>query len=315
MPDNDRELGMHRRITRRDFLNGVAISSGALAASKLSAASGGTDPEQAADYYPPVLPGMRGDHDEIYKVPHSLRDHDFWQNTGTSIDTGESYDLVVVGGVISGLAAAHFYRQAAGHSSRILILENHDDFGGHAKRNEFHQTGRMLLGYGGTFSIESPQPYSTVAKSLIDELGIDVSSTERVFDRKLYPTLGLSPSVFFCKETFGRDVLVVEPRPDWYADPAPKRTADERWKIFFAAAPIAEAAKRDLRRLYEEKKDYYPGLSSEDKKARLARISYAKFLTEIAGAHPDVVKYFQARPYSLFGLGIDAVAAQDAWGL
>src|ERR1700761_5963419 len=316
MPDNDRELGMHRRITRRDFLNGIAVSTSALAATaRLSAAADLPDPEQAPDYYPPILTGMRGDHDEIYKVPHSIRDHNFWQTAAAPSPTGEEYDLVIVGGGISGLAAAHFYRKATGGSTRILILENHDDFGGHAQRNEFHQTSRMLLGYGGTFSIESPSPYSSVAKGLIEELGIDVSSNARVFDRKLYPSLGLSPAVFFDKETFGRDVLVVEPRPDWYSDPAPKRTADERWNIFFGAAPIADAAKHDLRRLYEEKKDYLPGLSSDEKKARLARISYAKFLTDIAGAHPDVVKYFQTRPYSLFGLGIDAVSAQDAWGL
>ena len=308
---------MHRRITRRDFLNGIAISGSALAAaSKLGAISAGlTDPEQAADYYPPVLTGMRGDHDEIYKVSHSLRDRNFWQTAGTPMDTGEEYDLVIVGGGISGLAAAHFYRKAMGNSSRILVLDNHDDFGGHAKRNEFHQTGRMLLGYSGTFAIESPSPYSAVAKGLIEELGVDVSSTTRVFDRKLYPALGLSPSVFFDKETFGSDVLVAEPVPDWYADPAPKQTAGQRWKIFFDAAPIAEAAKRDLRRLYEENRDYLPGLSSDEKKARMARISYAKFLTDVANAHPDVVKYFQARPYGWFGLGIDAVSAQDAWGL
>ncbi|MBV9780320.1 MAG: NAD(P)-binding protein [Acidobacteriaceae bacterium] len=307
---------MRRRITRRDFLNGVAISIGAMSSGvALSAFDQNARPESAPDYYPPVLTGMRGDHDEIYKVPHSLRDHEFWQKAGTPSDTGEEYDLVIVGGGISGLASAYFYRKAAGANTSILIVENHDDFGGHAKRNEFHQTGRTLLGYGGTFSIESPSPYSSVAKGVIKDLGIDVSSTERVFDHKLYPSLGLSPAVFFDKETFGRDVLVGEPLPDWYADPAPKHRADERWKIFSEAAPIAEAAKRDLRRLYEEQKDYLPGLSSDEKKARMARMSYAKFLTEAAGAHSDVVRYFQARPYGWFGLGIDAVSAQDAWGL
>jgi spermidine dehydrogenase len=311
---SDRELGMHRRITRRDFLNGIAVSTAALGTFRLSAADA-ADPEQSPDYYPPVLTGMRGDHDEIYKVPHSLRDHNFWESAGRAIDTGEEYDLVIVGGGISGLAAAHFFRKAAGDRARILIIENHDDFGGHAKRNEFHQTGRMRLGYGGTFSIESPSPYSAVAKGLVEELGIDVSSYSRAFDRKLYPSLGLSPSVFFDKETFGSDVLVSEPVPDWYADPAPKHTADERWNIFFGAAPITQAAKHDLRRLYEDKTDYLPGLTSDEKKARMARMSYAKFLTECAHAHPDVVKYFQARPYGWFGLGIDAVSAQDAWGL
>jgi len=313
---SDRELGMHRRIRRRDFLNGIAVSAGSLLSARaLRAASDDVpDPEKAPDYYPPELVGLRGDHDGIYHIPHALRDGEF--QIGTAVDTGEEYDLVVVGGGISGLAAAHFFRAAAGPRSRILILDNHDDFGGHAKRNEFHQSGgRMLLGYGGTFSIESPAPYSAVAKGLIAELGIDVASFAQVMDRKLYASYGLNPAVFFDKETFGSDVLTPEPLGDWYTDAAPKGTLDEQWAVFTANAPLADAAKADLRRLYEDKKDYFPGLSSDEKKARLARMSYAKFLTDIASVHPDVVKYLQARAYPLFGLGIDAVPAQDAWGL
>lgn len=315
MAFNDRELGMRRRITRRDFLNGVAIATGSLISPAALGRAFADSPEAMPDYYPPVLTGMRGDHDDIYKTPHAVRDHTFWQNAGTPSDTGEIYDLVIVGGGISGLAAAYFYRQATGANTRILIIENHDDFGGHAKRNEFHQAGPMRLGYGGTFSIESPSPYSAVAKKVIQDLGIDVASYRRVYDRTLYPSLGLSPGVFFDKETFGRDVLVTEPIPDSYHEPSPKQTADERWKGFLKDAPLAPEAKRDLRRLYEDHKDYFPGLSSAEKKAKLARMSYAKYLTDIVGCHRDVVKYFQARPYAWFGLGIDAVAAQDAWGL
>jgi spermidine dehydrogenase len=317
MASNDRDLGMNRRIGRRDFLNGVAIATGTLgSAAALRRASADTlEPEAMPDYYPPTLTGMRGDHDDIYKTPHALRDHKFWQSAGDPKDTGETYDLVIVGGGISGLAAAHFYRKATGPNTRILILENHDDFGGHAKRNEFHQTGRMLLGYGGTYSIESPSPYSEVARALIDELGISVPSFRRAIDRKLYPSLGLSPGVFFDQETFGRDVLVTEPVPDSDQEPSGKHGLEERWKAFTASAPLAEQAKKDLRRLYDEPRDYMPGLSSDEKKARLARMSYAKYLTDVANCHEDVGKYLNARPYSWFGLGIDAVAAQDAWGL
>jgi spermidine dehydrogenase len=85
-------------------------------------------------------------------------------------------------------------------------------------------------------------------------------------------------------------------------------------KQFLADAPIAERAKRDLQSLYEDPKDYYPGLSSDEKKAKLARISYATYLTEVAGVHEDIVKVYQSLPHGLFGLGIDAVPAQDAWG-
>src|SRR5438270_8672907 len=122
MAANDRALGMHRRITRRDFLNGAAASSAALLALRSAAAV------QSEEYYPPILTGMRGDHDGLYKVPHSIRDHTFWDTAAAPVSAGEEYDLVIVGGGISGLAAAYFYRKATGPNTRILILENHDDF-------------------------------------------------------------------------------------------------------------------------------------------------------------------------------------------
>ena len=95
---------------------------------------------------------------------HRVRDGAFWSTAPKAADTGEAYDLVIVGGGISGLAAAHFFRKAAGDKARVLILENHDVFGGHAKRNEFNGGSRTRLGFGGTYSIESPAPYSAVAK-------------------------------------------------------------------------------------------------------------------------------------------------------
>ncbi len=305
---------MNRRISRRDFLNGVAVTGSALVAGgHLSAAE--FEPEKAPGYYPPSRTGMRGDHDEIYKTPHAVRDGNFWQNAGAASDTQEQYDLVIVGGGISGLAAAHFYRQSSGPKTRILIIDNHDDFGGHAKRNEFHQTNRMLLGYGGTFAIESPSPYSPVAKGLIRELGIDVASYARDYNETFYSSRGMHSAIFFDKETFGADKLVASPLIDEDEEQPANARGPKLWQAFFTEAPIDPKAKQDLRRLWEEKKDYLPGLSSDEKKARMARMSYAKFLVDCAGAHPDVVKVLQARPYSLFGVGIDAVSAQDAWGL
>src|SRR5690349_11268231 len=135
----DRELGMKCPITRRDFLNGIAIGAPALA---LGLQAFGADdpnfaPEKQENYYPPALTGMRGNHDGTYTYSHKLRDGNFWDSAGRPEETGETYDLVVVGGGISGLAAAYFFRKQMGPKTRILILDNHDDFGGHAKRNEF----------------------------------------------------------------------------------------------------------------------------------------------------------------------------------
>jgi spermidine dehydrogenase len=307
MNREDRELGMGRRIQRRDFLNGMAVSAGALLAGRQLAA--------ATDYYPPTLTGMRGSHDGAYEASHKLRDHKFWANAPQTRNTGEEYDLVIVGGGISGLSAAHFYRQTAGKNARILIVENHDDFGGHAKRNEFHQTGRMLLGYGGTYAIESPAPYSAVAKGMVAELGIDVSSWPKVVDKKLYPSLGMGPAVFFDKERFGADRLVRVPDFEGERETVRGKNAGLTWESFAAQSPLSDRAKKDLVRLYEDKKDYLPGFSSDQKKAKLARMSYARFLTDHVGVDAQVVSLLQARPQSWFGVGIDAVSAQDAWGL
>ena len=312
---NDRELGMKCNITRRDFLNGVAVTAGAAMMPWHVFAGGVEDLEKSPDYYPPALTGLRGSHAGSFDAAHSLRDGTFWDSAGTPQDTGENYDLIVVGGGISGLSAAHFYRKSAGPNARILILDNHDDFGGHAKRNEFRVGNAFRLGFGGTYSIESPAPYSKEARGLIEELGIDVSSYPKYYDAKLYRSLGLHSKIFFDKETFGVDRLVVGPsslrggEEDFVApDDA------EMWKQFLADAPLAAQAKSDLNRLRNDRQDYFPGLSSTEKKAKLARMSYAAFLRDVAKVHEDVIKLYQAVPQGLYGLGIDAVPAQDAWG-
>jgi spermidine dehydrogenase len=313
----DRELGMRRKITRRDFLNGVAVTAGAaMMPWHLVAGDAGSNPENSPNYYPPALTGLRGSHPGSFDAAHSLRDGTFWDSAGKPEDTGETYDLIVVGGGISGLAAAHFYRKAAGEKARILILDNHDDFGGHAKRNEFRIGDTFRLGFGGTFSIQSPAPYSAVAKGMIEELGIDVASYPKYANRNLYRSFGLRPKIFFDKETFGADKLVINPSPrgGGESDDAAKDEG-ELLKQFLADAPLAEQAKRDLDRLYHANKDYLPGLTSDEKKAKLARMSYAKFLKDVAGVHEDIVKLYQTLPQGLFGVGIDAISAQDAWGL
>ncbi len=314
---NDRELGMQCSITRRDFLNGVAVTAGAamLAPGALAAEAPG-DPERSPDYYPPALTGLRGSHVGAFETMHSLRDGTFWDTAGKPEDTGEDYDLIVVGGGISGLSAAYYFQRAAGGKAKILILENHDDFGGHAKRNEFTVGSRKMLGYGGTFSIESPAPYSAVAKSMITDLGIDVSSYSKYVHRDIYRSQGLTPQIFFDKETFGADKLVIDPNPLGGSETGDLSVNHaDPWKSFMADAPMPEKARQDIFSLFHDKKDYLPGLNDAEKKAKLARMSYARFLTEIVGVSPEVIKLFQAAPHAYFGLGIDAVPAQDGWGL
>ena len=301
MDKRDRELGMDRGITRRDFLNGVAIGVGGLLAADRSFA-GSTEkefaPEKAADYYPPALMGIRGNHDGTYTYAHRLRDGETWDTDGKAASTGESYDLVVVGGGISGLAAAYFYRKNVGEKTRILILDNHDDFGGHAKRNEFRAGNRLLLSYGGTQSIESPGRYSKQARGLLTELGIETERFYKAYDQKLYSKLGTA--VFYDRETFGEDRLV----PGLGTMP---------WKEFLAKSPLSDEVRRDIARAYTEKTDYLPDLSPEQKRAQLAKISYADFLTKIVKVHPEALKFFQSYTNDLFAVGIDAVPALSCY--
>jgi len=288
-------------ITRRDFLNGVAIGAGGLVASDPMFAallSEETAPEKAPGYYPPALTGMRGNHDGTFTYAHKLRDGKRWDATGGAAETGETYDLVVVGGSISGLAAAYFYRKSAGKNARILILDNHDDFGGHAKRNEFQAGGRILLSYGGTQSIESPGSYSAVAKGLLAELGIQTERFYKAYDRNLYSSLGTA--AFFDKETFRADRLVT----GMNAKP---------WPEFLAQAPLSDVVRRDIARVYTEKVDYLPGLSQQEKLAKLGKISYADYLVKHCKLTPEALPFFQTFTHDLFCVGIDAVSARACY--
>jgi spermidine dehydrogenase len=301
--NTDRDPGMNRDITRRDFLNGVSLGlGGALLAPNAPLLSAledlATKDPASGNYYPPALTGLRGSYDATYQYAHALRDDAFWDAAPKPSATIESYDLVVVGGGISGLAAAYFYRQKAGNKARILILDNHDDFGGHAKRNEFIAGNRMVLSYGGTQSIESPDDYSQVAKSVLTDLGIDTSVFFKAYDQKLYSKLGTA--VFFDRETFGQDRIVTG------LNTTP-------WPEFLAQTPLSDAARRDIARVYADKVDYLPNLTRDEKRAKLAKLSYADFLTKTCKVTPEALAFFQTWSHDLFGVGIDAAPALSCY--
>jgi spermidine dehydrogenase len=313
---SDKSLGMNRIIERRDFLHGAAIgvagaafagSWPAQALAELAPVAAQPAAQGAPGYYPPVRTGMRGSHPGSFEGAHALRDG---KTPASATSTGEVYDLVIVGGGISGLSSAWFWRQAR-PDAKILILDNHDDFGGHAKRNEFHVDGKTMIVNGGTLLIDSPRPYSDVAAGLIKALGIEPDALSKADRVDTFAKLGLKDGTFYDKETFGQDKLVVasarggrrgKPDPDALA-----RSLD--------AAPMSAAVKRDIVRVESGEDDYMPGLTEAQKRERLSKMSYRDYLLNVVKVDAGVIPYYQTRTHGEWGIGIDGEPALDCWGL
>jgi spermidine dehydrogenase len=299
---------MDRAITRRDFVQGAAVgSAGLFAAAWLPGCGQGPNLPLAAQdrpgYYPPSLTGLRGSHPGSFENAHALRDGTL---KSEPVDLGEEFDLVVVGAGISGLAAAHFFRNAQ-PKARVLLLENHDDFGGHAKRNEFELDGQLRLMNGGTLLIDSPRPYSAVADGVLKAIGIDVPALAKVMqaqDPGYYAAMEhVAPdSVFFDRETFGADHLAVGYRA-------------KSWPAFLASAPLSAHAKRDVERIEAGNADYLPGLTSAQKKQLLSKISCRDYLRDHVQVGSEALAFYQARTHGEWSAGLDAVSALDCWGM
>jgi len=260
--------------------------------------------------YPPERMGMRGSHPGSFEAAHALRDQRRVDLSGVS-QTGETYDLVVVGGGLSGLAAAYYFRKQVGPSAKVLVLDNHDDFGGHAKRNELHYQGRLLAINGGTLEVESPSRYNQWARQLMSDIGVDLEryTKSNRETEKLYSSLGLRPAYFFDKETFGVDRLAVLPRGSQEEGPSGRFTPD-----VLRTMPISERARKDLMRLEDPNQpDYMPGLSSAQKKERLARMSYRDYLINVAKVDEQAYWFYMATGRGVFCVGADATPALFAW--
>lgn len=296
---SDRALGMGLDISRRDFVSGSAIALGAIGSTGLF---GNAAAAETQSPYPPARTGMRGSHDGSFEAAHGLRDGTL--SLGSAEDTGELYDCVIVGGGLSGLAAAHFFRAYAGERAKVLILDNHDDFGGHAKRNEFRVDGKLLTINGGTLNIEGPADYDQWSLKLLSEIGVDLPSY--VADNKtnagLYHSLGLREGIFFDAETWGKDRLHVFP------DGGPLTGTAA------AALPIPEKVRNDLARLLAANQpDYLAGKSVDEKKLFLATTSLRDYYLHTVGIGEQAMWFYQSMGQATFCVGADATPALFGW--
>ncbi|HEY8509894.1 MAG TPA: FAD/NAD(P)-binding protein, partial [Steroidobacteraceae bacterium] len=298
---------MSHRITRRDFLDGVALMIGAgLTPAKLFAQA------RASGAYPPGRTGgWGGGIPESYEVAHAVREGRRYAVEKEPVE--ENLDLLVVGAGISGLAAAYFFREKR-PDARILILDSHEDFGGHARRNEFNVDGRLLISYGGSESIQSPRSeWSREASGLLRSLGVDVDRFETAFHRGLYPDLGLSRGLFFTREAFGVDKLVRgDPMRMVADDIRPDQLNARPIEDFIADYPLDEDQKSKLVALFKEPRDVLAGLSVRQKEEALAKISYRDYLKRYWGLSDAAVSSFQDRSMDFFALGIDLLPAFNA---
>jgi spermidine dehydrogenase len=296
----DRDLGMDRTISRRDFFDGMSKTAAGLAAASVF----GGAPAQAAGNdpgYPPARLGDRGLNPGANKIGHALRDGTFWIDAAEPEVTNETYDLVVVGAGISGLTAAMLYRQRVGNKARVLIIDPMDDFGGHAKRNEFRASnGATLIGYGGSQSLQTPSYFSPAVNAVMRDLNLDLTKFKtKFYDENWGKKRGLESAWFMTKEVFGADALV--------------RT-EGKAADYVKAMPLSDKAKADLVQLIDSPPDYFKGQSRAQKLDALAGMSYQDFLLNVVKADPKIVDMYQDSTTDYFGVGIDATSAVDAWG-
>ena len=295
---------MSDRITRREFIDGFAVS---VAAGLLPGTLCAQDTTPA---YPPAATGWRGSTPADLETAHRVRDGKRYALDGLPAE--EHFDLVVIGAGISGLAAAHYFR-AAHPDARVLLLDNHDEFGGHARRNEFSVDGRLLIGYGGSEAIQSPRAlWSPGARQLLADIGVDLRQFDTAFNRTLYPGLGLSRGIFFGREAFGTDRLVRGDPMRLAADEIPQKLLNARSAAdCIADYPVPAASREQLLALYTEHRDVLPGMSARDKSALLEHISYRDFIKKYWGLDDLAANTLQGRSNDFFGIGIDALAALD----
>ena len=270
-------------ITRRDFLEGVALTLGAPL---------------------PAAAELAGQTDALAAAAHRLRDGTAAAGVGER--DPEVEDLVVVGAGISGLTGAHLFMRHAGRPVRVLVLDALDEVGGHARRNEFvSRLGRRLVGYGGSQSLDAPSLFSPAVHGLLADIGITLQRFEtEFFDSGWAQRQGLvNRAIHFDGRVWGTEATVLrrpgEPAADWL-----RRT------------PLPAAAQVDWQRLHGTPPKVLPGLQGLNRAAlrtRLASITYAEFLRRHWRLHPAVLAWLQHTTQGYFGVGIDATTALDAW--
>jgi spermidine dehydrogenase len=334
-----------RKVTRRDFLDGVAIGAAGLAAAAASPSLTGAEAALRGrralprGYYPPTATGITGEPDDVIRDvmridgrPNPRHPHSTAAGPGIHPrrirDVDDRYDLVVVGAGASGLAAAKWYQDRFGADARILLVDPLPDFGGHSHRNEFHipdaTTGGdvMLLRNGGTVNLDSIGNWNKPANGLLDIPG---SYGQPAVDMLAF--CGVDPDNFpstagpGIPASYGMRQLLLFPKKDWGAESLVRaKQGSQSWADFLATTPYSPAARAGIERIMTDTTTDWIALkhgpkTDQEKKAILARITYKRYLMDYVGVNEEATSYLQRTSHGLFGAGIQAVQAGDMWAL
>ena len=300
---------MPKNVTRRDFLNGVSVA--AAGATMLdprvlwaeAAKADSPTPASIAADYPPARTGLRGNHAGAYDVAHALA----WEGKSPAgyVELDEEYDLVVVGTGISGLSAAYFYQREAGPDKRILLLDNHDEFGGHARRNEFHLDGRMLLGGGGSGNFEDHHKYSPEAKRFLAELGFDVDALRKKHRPRGFQAEMDAPMTMYAdRATYGKDSVITG---QWL--PAWSGMGD--YEGLVNALPLPKSERDKLIGFIDGSRPLEKPLPNGNILKTLKKIPYQTFATEHVGLDKQTTKLFEPYLRVTHCTGTDSISIME----
>lgn len=312
-------------ITRRDFIGHTLVGSGTalLAASAPGAmgqpAVGPPDPFKLGRTIPAPLtgldkswtgPGGVGDyavangntHREV-NAAHMMRNGDFADLVKRATDTGESYDLVVVGAGFAGCTAAYTYLKQ-NPDAKILICDNHAMFGGEARQNEFEVDGYKLWAPQGSTGAAWPlnaakkiEMYSPLWEEL--QLPTEFEWQEAKNSDLKIPVDNYSPMHLTWE---GTDL-------GWHFKG--HKMAVNPWKNRFADVPLDDKTKNDL--IWME--TYRQPPEREDWAEWLDSMTYQEFLENEMGLDNQFILDYLSPFASAMGTGMgpDVISAYQAF--
>ena len=299
-------------ISRRDFINGTLMVAGS-SMLPLEASGQAAMAALGPSYYPPARTGLRGSHPGSNESAHA-RAWSGRSDWGPTTKLSETYDLIVVGGGLSGLSAAYFYQQEHGRDKKVLILDNHDDFGGHAKRNEHTVGGHTILGEGGSESLEAPHEFGETVRSLMSDLGVDVGRFDSAYDVDFYKRHGLGAVTYFNEKTFGQDKLVQHPFCDYpgFVEGLLRSTLSNEEAV--QQTPLSEKGKEQLLRVLNGGQHDLK-LPKDELREYVRTHSYFDYLRNTLGVDdPGVLRMARHTAMDYAGSGTDVMNIKRALG-